>query len=125
MSKYLMIAAGGALGALARFWVAVYVGQRLGTRWPYGTFIVNLSGSFLVGLAMTVLTENTQLSPNWRYLLPIGFIGAYTTFSTFEYETLRALQDGQWLGGAANIVLSVFAGFMMVWLGVVLGKALA
>lgn len=125
MLKYAMIAIGGGIGAIARFLVGSYIGQRLGARFPYGTFVINLSGSFLVGLIMTVLTEKTQLSPNWRYFIPIGFIGAYTTFSTFEYETLRALQDGQMATGTLNVVLSVTAGFVMVWLGVLAGRALA
>ena len=120
-----MIAIGGAIGAIARFWVAAYVGQRMGTRFPYGTFLINISGSFLIGLIMTVLTERTHLSPNWRYLIPIGFIGAYTTFSTFEFETLRAMQDGQFIGGAMNVVASVLVGFLMVWLGVLAGRAMA
>ena len=125
MLRYVMIAIGGAIGAIARFWVAAYVGQRMGTRFPYGTFLINISGSFLIGLIMTVLTERTHLSPNWRYLIPIGFIGAYTTFSTFEFETLRAMQDGQFIGGAMNVVASVLVGFLMVWLGVLAGRAMA
>jgi fluoride exporter len=120
-----MIALGGAIGAIARFMVGAYVGQRMGARFPYGTFVINMSGSFLIGLMMTLLTERTHLSANWRYLIPIGFIGAYTTFSTFEYETLRAIQDGQFTAGVLNAVLSVIVGFVMVWLGVLTGKAWA
>jgi fluoride exporter len=123
--KYAMVAIGGAMGALARFVLRTYVGERMGARFPYGTFIINVSGSFLIGLIMTVLTERTHLSPNWRYFVPIGFIGAYTTFSTFEYETLRALQDGQFVGGTLNVLLSVIVGFLMVWLGVLAGRASA
>jgi CrcB protein len=122
--KYAMIAVGGAIGAIARFLIGTYVGQRMGARFPYGTFVINLSGSFLVGFIMSVLTDRTQLNPNWRYFIPIGFIGAYTTFSTFEYETLRAVQDGQMAAGTLNVLLSVTVGFVMVWLGVLAGKAL-
>jgi fluoride exporter len=125
LMKYVMIALGGAVGAIARFALGAYVGQRMGARFPYGTFIINMSGSFLIGLIMTVLTERMQMSPNWRYLIPIGFIGAYTTFSTFEYETLRSLQEGQFTAGILNVVLSVTVGFLMVWLGVLAGRALA
>ena len=125
MLKYAMVAMGGALGAMARFWVASYVGQRMGTRLPYGTFVINISGCFLIGLTMTILTDKTHLSPNWLYLVPVGFIGAYTTFSTFEFETMRAVQDGQWTGGIVNVVLSVLVGFVMVWLGIVTGRAVA
>jgi len=124
MGKYLAVGVGGFVGSIARFWLAVYVGQRMGTRFPYGTFLINISGSFLIGLVMTILTERTHLSPTYRYLIPIGFIGGYTTFSTFEYETLRAIQDGQLTIGLLNIVLSVVFGFVMVWTGAIVGKAI-
>jgi fluoride exporter len=120
-----MIAVGGAGGAIARFLVGTYIGQRMGARFPYGTFVINMSGSFLIGLIMTMLAERTHMSPQWRYFIPIGFIGAYTTFSTFEYETLRSVQDGQIIAGGLNVVLSVVIGFFLVWLGMVLGKVLA
>lgn len=120
-----MIAIGGAVGAIARFLLGAYVGQSMGTRFPYGTFVVNMSGCFVIGVSMTILTGRVHLSPNWRYLIPIGFIGAYTTFSTFEYETLRAIQDGQWLNGGLNVLLSVVVGFVMVWLGAVAGRTVA
>jgi CrcB protein len=123
VGKYLAVGIGGFVGSIARFWLATYVGQRMGTRFPYGTFLVNVSGCFLVGFAMTILAEKTNLSPTYRYLIPIGFIGGYTTFSTFEYETLRAIQDGQFTIGLLNIVLSVAVGFVMVWTGALVGKA--
>ncbi len=123
MGKYFAVGVGGFVGSIARFWLAVYVGQRMGTRFPYGTFLINVSGSFLIGLVMTILTERTHLSPTYRYLIPIGFIGGYTTFSTFEYETLRAIQDGQFTIGLLNMVLSVLVGFLMVWTGAMVGKA--
>lgn len=126
MGKYFAVGVGGFLGSIARFWLATFVGQRMGTRFPYGTFLVNASGCFLVGLVMTILSERTHLSPTYRYLIyliPIGFIGGYTTFSTFEYEALRAIQDGQFTIGLLNIVLSVLVGFLMVWTGAIVGKA--
>jgi CrcB protein len=123
VGKYFAVGVGGFVGSIARFWLAVYVGQRMGTRFPYGTFLINISGSFFIGLIMTILTEKTHLSPTYRYLIPIGFIGGYTTFSTFEYETLRAIQDGQFAIGLLNIVLSVLVGFLMVWTGAMVGKA--
>ena len=124
MEKYLIVGVGGFAGSIARFWLGAYIGQRMGSRFPYGTLLINITGSFLVGFVMTVLTEKTSLSPNWRYLVPIGFIGGYTTFSTFEFETLRAMQDGQFTIGILNVVLSVLVGFLMVWMGAMAGKAL-
>ena len=123
MGKYFVVGVGGFMGSIARFWFASYVGQRMGTRFPYGTFLINASGSFLIGMVMTILTDRMHLSPNCRYLIAIGFIGGYTTFSTFEYETLRAIQDGQFTIGLLNIVLSVLVGFLMVWTGAMVGKA--
>jgi CrcB protein len=122
--KYVVVGMGGFLGAVARFWLGVYIGNRMGSRFPYGTFVINISGSFLIGLVLTVLAERSTLSPNWRYLIPIGFIGAYTTFSTFEFETLRTMQDGQIAMGLLNIFGSVLAGFIAVWLGVITAKLL-
>ena len=116
---------GGFLGAIARFWLGTYIGNKMGTRFPYGTFVINVSGSFLIGLIITLLTENSHWSPNWRYLIPVGFIGAYTTFSTFEFETLRNFQDGQAGIAFLNIGLSVALGFLAVWLGTVVGRAVA
>jgi len=119
-----MVGIGGFLGAIARFWLGSYIGGKMGTRFPYGTFVINISGSFLIGLILTLLAEKTHWSPNWRYLIPIGFIGAYTTFSTFEYETLRGAQDGQLLIPLLNVTLSVVVGFVAVWAGVAAGRAI-
>lgn len=125
MSKYLIIAVGGAIGSMLRFWVGAYVSGRMGARFPYGTFVINVTACFLIGLVMTVLTEKTQWSPNWRYLIPIGFLGGYSTFSSFEYETFRVFQNSELLVAGLNVVLSVGIGFLAVWLGVVTGKAIA
>ena len=125
MGKFFIVGVGGFFGSILRFWLAAYVAQRMGTRFPYGTFLINVTGSFLVGFVMTILTGRGHLSPNWLYLIPIGFIGGYTTFSTFEYETLRAIQDGQFTIGTLNLALSVLVGFLMVWVGAMAGRAVA
>jgi fluoride exporter len=122
--KYLMVGFGGFVGAIARFWLGSYIGGKMGTRFPYGTFVINISGSFLIGLIVTLLEEKTHWSPNWIYLIPIGFIGAYTTFSTFEFETLRSVQGGQFMISFLNVTLSVVVGFAAVWAGVVAGRAI-
>lgn len=125
MGKYLMVGIGGFFGSIARFWLGGYIYDRMGARFPYGTFVINCSGCFFIGLILTILTERTHLSPAWRYFVPIGFIGAYTTFSTFEYETFASAQGGQWMIAALNVALSVLVGFACTWLGVVSGRAVS
>jgi CrcB protein len=122
--KYLMVGVGGFLGSVLRFWLGSYIGGRLGARFPYGTFVINATGSFLLGMIVTVLAAKAHWSPNWRYLIPIGFIGGYTTFSTFEFETLRLAQDGQMLMAILNVTLSVVVGFVGVWAGAIAGRAI-
>jgi CrcB protein len=119
--KYVVVGIGGFLGAVARYVLGTYIGSRYGVRFPYGTFVINMSGCFLIGLILTLLARTTA-SPYLRYLIPIGFIGAYTTFSTFEYETLRAVQDGQAVTGLLNVVLSVIVGYAAVWAGTAIGR---
>ena len=125
MQKYFFIALGGALGSVARYVVGTSVSNRLGIRFPYGTLIINLSACLIIGLSFEILNRHTNVNPAFRYLIPIGFIGAYTTFSTFEYETLRSVQDGQMLVAMAYVSSSVIFGFAAVWLGVVAGRALS
>ncbi len=122
MTKYLMVAIGGALGSVLRFWVGTYISNRIATRFLAGTFVVNMTACFLIGFVITVLTEKSSGNPNWRYLIPIGFIGGYSTFSTFEYETFRVFQEGDFLIAGLNVVLSVVVGFVSVWVGVITGK---
>ena len=124
MLKYVLVGVGGCFGSVLRFWLGSYIGSRMGTRFPYGTMVINITGSFLIGLVLAVLTAKTLWSPNWRYLIPIGFIGGYTTFSSFEYEALRTIQDGQIGFGLLYVVLSVCFGFLAVWGGVMAGRAI-
>lgn len=94
---------------------------RIGGRFPLGTVVINITGSFLIGLLMTLFTERWQPHPNWRFLLVVGFLGGYTTFSSFEWETLGLVKDGsRWLG-LLNVVGSVLLGYVAVWLGAAIG----
>jgi CrcB protein len=124
MTKYWMVGIGGFAGSIARFWLGAYITYRMGTRFPYGTFVINISGSFLVGLVVTLLAERTHWGPNLIYLVPIGFIGAYTTFSTFEFEAFRSVRNGDLFLTFLYVLMSVAVGFLAVWLGVVSGRAL-
>jgi len=112
-----MVMMGGATGSLARYVAGTAIMGRFGSRFPWGTLAVNVSGSFLIGLLMTVLTEHLQLHPNWRLLLVVGFLGGYTTFSSFEYETYQAVRSGGVWIGLLNVVGSVVLGYAAVWIG--------
>ncbi|HEY0794723.1 MAG TPA: fluoride efflux transporter CrcB [Acidisarcina sp.] len=123
--KYLWIGLGGALGAISRYAVGVWLYERLGSRFPYGTFAVNISGCFAVGLIVAFLDARSAVPSAWRYAVPIGFIGAYTTFSTFELESFHAVQDGFPGVALLNIILSVVIGYAAVWLGFAAGRHFA
>ena len=122
MQKYLLIAFGGALGSLARYWVGSAVASRMGTRFFYGTFIVNLTACLIIGFFLTLLGRHAEINPAWRFLIPIGFVGAYSTFSTFEWETFTALQTSAFLTASLYVSLSCLLGLVAVWLGVLLAN---
>lgn len=124
MTNILMIGIGGFFGAVTRYGVAVWIGQRWGRSFPLGTFVINITGSFLIGLLMTLMTEKIIENPQWRLLLVVGFLGAYTTFSTFEYETGALLKDSEWLYAGLNVIGSVFVGFIALKLGEVIAKSI-
>ena len=124
MTTYLIIGIGGFLGAVSRYAVSLWIGQRWGRIFPLGTFVVNVSGSFFVSLLMSLFTEKFLVNPHFRLFLVIGFLGAYTTFSTFEYETGNLVKDGEWFIAFANVVFSVIAGFMALKLGEFIAKSI-
>jgi CrcB protein len=119
--EYLVIGIGGFLGANARYLVAGWAAERFGVAFPYGTFIINISGSLVLGLFMAFLQERTVIHPNYRLFFAVGFLGAYTTFSTFTYESLRLLQDGSVFLALVNILGSTVVGLLGVLLGFILG----
>jgi len=124
MLAYLWVALGGALGSVARFWVNDFVLQKTGSSFPWGILIINVTGSFLIGIfaAFTDPDGRILASPNVRQFLMIGICGGYTTFSSFSLETLKRIQDGDWFYAGANIVLSVVLCLIAVWLGYLLGS---
>lgn len=122
MQKYLFIAIGGSLGSLARFWVGSTITSRMGTRFPYGTFVINITACVIVGFSLAFLGKRTEFNPAWRFLIPVGFVGAYSTFSAFEWETFSSLQTGAFLIAALYVVLSFLLGLVAVWCGVLIAR---
>jgi fluoride exporter len=124
MEKFLLISVGAILGANARYWLGDWAAQKWGSAFPIGTMLINLTGSLLLGFFMTLATERFLLDPRWRLLFAVGFLGAYTTFSTYTYESFNMIAKGQWLPGLLNLFGSTFLGIIAVGVGVYLGKSL-
>ena len=122
MRSVLVVGLGGFLGAIARYGVSLAVARLWTMEFPLGTFLINVSGSFVLGLFSTLATERLAVDPAWRLLVATGFVGAYTTFSTFEYETHRLVEVGASAWAAVNVVASVVVGFLAVRLGVLLAR---
>lgn len=120
MDRYLVVLAGAGLGGLARYVAGTWIMAKYGGRFPLGTFVINITGAFLIGVLMTLFTGRFHPHPNWRLFLVVGILGGYTTFSSFEYETYQAVRDGErWLG-LLYVVGSVTLGYLGVWLGTLL-----
>jgi CrcB protein len=114
----------GALGALCRYGLGTFVADRYPGAFPLGTFLINVTGSFLLGFLFVLLTERAGLSQAWRTSVTVGFLGAYTTFSTFTFETFRLIEDGALGTAALNVIGSLAVGLVAVWVGVSLGRAI-
>jgi CrcB protein len=124
VEKILLISIGAVLGANARYWFSDWAGQKWGPSFPYGTLIINITGSLLLGFFMTLATERLMVDPRWRIFFAVGFLGAYTTFSTYAYESFSLLSKGQWALGLLNLAGSTILGVVAVGLGIYLGKTL-
>ena len=122
VSRFLIVALGGAAGAVARYAMTLLVALFWKKEFPLATFLVNVSGCFILGLFSTFAAERAAIDPLWRLLIATGFVGAYTTFSTFEYETQRLTEIGALGWGALNVVSSVLAGFLAVMAGVAIAR---
>ncbi|HEV3214544.1 MAG TPA: fluoride efflux transporter CrcB [Vicinamibacterales bacterium] len=123
LMPYLLVGLGGFIGANARFVVARLVGAMFETRFPLGTFVINISGSFLLGVLGSIVAQ--RVMPNseaMRLALGVGFLGAFTTFSTFEFETHALFDDGSWLTATTNMFASLFVGLLAVRAGIVVAK---
>jgi CrcB protein len=128
-NRYLMVMLGAALGGLARYIAGTAMLQRFNARFPenvfpVGTIVVNVTGCFLIGILMTLFISRGDPNPNLRLLLVTGVLGGYTTFSSFAWESFEAIEkETVWIG-LANIVLSVVLGYLAVWCGALLARAI-
>lgn len=121
---YLWVGLGGFLGANARHMLGTWISQRAGTSWPYHTFLINISGGLAIGFLLTLLTERFPGDPAWRLFLVVGFLGGYTTFSSYTFEGLALLRSGAWLGACAYIVGSNLLGLLATLIGLLLARML-
>lgn len=122
MDKYLIISLGAILGANARFLVAGWAAQKFGTNFPYGTLIINLTGSLVLGFFLTLISDRLIVDARWRLLIAVGFLGAYTTFSTYTYESANLILTGQVWSGLVNLFGSSILGLTAVTAGILLGR---
>ena len=125
MQTYLWVAIGGSLGSVARFWVGTAIAGRMGAKFPYGTFVINLTACVVIGFSLAFLGRRTGLNPAWRFFVAVGFVGSYSTFSTFEWETLQTLQTGSFFIAGLYVVLSVALGLGAVWCGVLVARVIS
>ena len=126
MLSYIWVAIGGALGTTARYWLSGVVARSVGETFPWGTLVINVTGSFIIGFfgALTGPDGRVFVGSTARQFVMIGMCGGYTTFSSFSLQTLNLMNDGEWLQAGANIGLSVLLCMIAVWAGVVLAGSI-
>jgi CrcB protein len=120
-----MIALGASVGANLRYALSLWAARQWGIAFPYGTLLINVSGSFAIGVVMVLLTTRFTNDTPWRPLLVTGLLGGFTTFSTFSYESYMLLNSGSWLAAGLNMIASVGLGLLGVFLGVGMARLLA
>ncbi len=119
--NYLWIALGAVVGASARYFLSTYIGRHFSTVFPYGTLLINITGSLILGFFLVYASERVLLDPRWRLLVAVGFCGSYTTFSSYAFESFALMEQGQWLLMGLNILSSN----ALCLAGVLVGAALA
>lgn len=122
MQTFLIISLGAVLGANCRYWIGGWAVQRFGAGFPYGNLVINLTGSFILGFFMALVTDRFLVNPQWRLLVAIGFLGSYTTFSSYTYESISLILSGQLWTGLFNLIGSSILGGLAVLLGIWLGR---
>lgn len=120
---YLWVGIGGFIGANSRYIVSRIIADRLGSAWPYGTFVINLAGALLIGIIVTTLTERVIADPLWRQLVVIGFLGGFTTFSSYTFDAMTLIQDGEWRASLLYVLSSNILGLLCCYLGIVIARA--
>lgn len=117
-----LVAIGGAIGAVSRYVASNWMSTRFGADFPLGTLLVNIIGCFIIGLFMAMTAERLSVSPYWRLLIAVGFLGGLTTFSSFSYETLRLLQDADIMRAFYNVGFNLLGGFLATWFGIIVSR---
>ena len=122
--NYLLVFLGGGIGASARYWLQGFVYRFVSAGFPYGTLVVNVLGSFAIGVLMSSFEERFVVQPSLRIFLTIGILGGFTTFSSFSFETIALLRDGSYTLGLLNVTASVVTCLVATWIGMIIGKIL-
>ena len=120
----ILVGIGGLFGSVLRYLVAIFFARQAASAFPYGTFVVNLAGCFIIGVVLALSEKGDLISPEWRVLLTTGFCGGFTTFSAFSYESIRLIQDGQILFVSAYVAGSVIIGLAATYLGMLLVRSI-